>query len=234
MLNDVNAAIRVVASDDAVLEVTSEVLQSLRIRHPPDPEDSLAPTISVDNIAVSADYDEIMRSLWSLSSGCCGGIDGLRPAHLLNLVSYSTAVAGLRHRQSIDGLRPAHLLNLVSYSTAVAGLRHRQSIDGLRPAHLLNLVSYSTAVAGLRHRQSIANFTNEFICGDISDYAAKLLFSANLTALRKKDSGIRPVAVGNVLRRLTARVVVNSPYQSPRCGISRFRSAQSMTIPLSV
>ena len=33
------------------------------------------------------------------------------------------------------------------------------------------------------------------------------MFSANLTALRKKDGGIRPVAVGNVLRRLAAKVV---------------------------
>ena len=29
-------------------------------------------------------------------------------------------------------------------------------------------------------------------------------------------------------------VVVSSPHQSPRCDISRFRSALSMTIPLSV
>ena len=29
-------------------------------------------------------------------------------------------------------------------------------------------------------------------------------------------------------------VVVSSPHQSPRCGVSRFWSAQSMTIPLSV
>ena len=33
----------------------------------------------------------------------------------------------------------------------------------------------------------------------------KLLFSSNLTALRKKDGGIRPVAVGNVFRRLAAK-----------------------------
>ena len=28
--------------------------------------------------------------------------------------------------------------------------------------------------------------------------------------------------------------VVSSPHQSPRCGVSRFRSALSITIPLSV
>ena len=34
----------------------------------------------------------------------------------------------------------------------------------------------------------------------------KLFFSSNLTALRKKDGGIQPVAVGNVFRRLAAMV----------------------------
>ena len=33
-----------------------------------------------------------------------------------------------------------------------------------------------------------------------------LLFSSNHTALRKKDGGIRPVAIGNVPRRLAAKV----------------------------
>ena len=45
-----------------------------------------------------------MRSLLSFSSGFCGGIDGLRSAHLLDLVVDSTAEAGLRLRQSITYL----------------------------------------------------------------------------------------------------------------------------------
>ena len=42
MLIYVMAAIRVMASDDTVLRVTPEVLQSLKQRHPPETEDSLA------------------------------------------------------------------------------------------------------------------------------------------------------------------------------------------------
>ena len=41
--------------------------------------------------------------------------------------------------------------------------------------------------------------------GDVSDYAVKFLFSSNLTALRRKDDGIRPVEVGNVFRHLAAK-----------------------------
>ena len=95
MLNYVKAAIRAVASDDTVFEVTPEVLQSLRLNHPPKTEDYMTPTTPADNIAALADQNKIMRSLRSFSGDCCGGIDGLRPAHILDLVYYSTAEAGL-------------------------------------------------------------------------------------------------------------------------------------------
>ena len=39
MLNDIKAAIRVVSSDDTVLEVTLKVLQVLMLRHPSEAED---------------------------------------------------------------------------------------------------------------------------------------------------------------------------------------------------
>ena len=89
-------------------------------------------------------------------------------------------------------------------------IRSRRSfcggIDGLRPAHLLDHVAVSTAEAGLHLRRSITNLTNKILRGDVSDYAVKLLFSSNLTALKMKDGGIRPVAVGNVFSRLAAKV----------------------------
>ena len=37
-----------------------------------------------------------------------------------------------------------------------------------------------------------------------------------------------------VILTVVVAVAVSSPHQSPRCGVSRFRSAQSITIPLSV
>ena len=138
MLDDIIAATRVVSSDTTVLEDTPEVLQALIPKHPSEPEDSVTPIIPAENIAVTADEKKIIRSF---SGGCCGGIDGLRPAHLFYLVAVSTAEAGL---------------------------------------HL---------------RRSITNLTNKILRGDVSDYAVKLLLSSNRTALRKKDGGIRPVAV---------------------------------------
>ena len=45
MLNDIKAAIRVVSSDDTILEVTPEVIQALMLKHPSEPEDSVTPII---------------------------------------------------------------------------------------------------------------------------------------------------------------------------------------------
>ena len=104
MLNDIKTTIRVVSSDDAVLEVTPVVLQALMLKHPSEPEDSVTPIIPAENIAVTADEKKIIRSLRSFSGGCCGGIDGLRPAHLLDLVAVSTPEAGLHLRRSITNL----------------------------------------------------------------------------------------------------------------------------------
>ena len=69
----------------------------------------------------------------------------------------------------------------------------------------MDLLVISTAEAGLPLRRSITNLTNKILRGDVSDYAVRLLFSSNLTALKKKDGGIRPVAVDNVFRRLAVK-----------------------------
>ena len=57
---------------------------------------------------------------------------------------------------------------------------------------------------------SISSLIHRLISGEISDYPRELLFSASLTALRKKDGGIRPIAVGNVFRRIAAKIVCKS------------------------
>ena len=79
-------------------------------------------------------------------------------------------------------------------------------VDGLRPIHFQDHISNQTAEAGNRLILSLTSLVNTFLNGQISDFARILFFSANLTALRKKDGGIRPIAVGNILRRLASKV----------------------------
>ncbi|GAV09740.1 hypothetical protein RvY_19228 [Ramazzottius varieornatus] len=46
------------------------------------------------------------------------------------------------------------------------------------------------------------------LLGRIPDAICGVLYGASLTALKKKDGGLRPVAVGNTLRRLAGKIVV--------------------------
>ena len=72
-------------------------------------------------------------------------------------------------------------------------------VDGFRPIHLQDLISNQTAEAGNRLILSLTSLVNTFLNGQTSDFARILFFSANLTALRKKDGGIRPIAAGYIL-----------------------------------
>ena len=79
-------------------------------------------------------------------------------------------------------------------------------VDGLRPGHLKDLVAPQTAEAGRRLLKALANLCSKLLRGQIPQHARDLLFAANLTALRKKDGDIRPIAVGNVFRRLASKI----------------------------
>ena len=79
-------------------------------------------------------------------------------------------------------------------------------VDGLRPGHLKDLVAPQTAEAGKRLLKALANLCSKHLRGKMPQHARDLLFAANLTALRKKDGGIRPIAVGNVFRRLASKI----------------------------
>ena len=149
-LGHVSASIRVMASDDTILDVTPEVLRALRFKHPGASADFRP--FSLDINGFSASENNVAKVLRHVAVGSSGGIDGLRPAQLRHLTSNSTAETGQLPIRSLTAL------------------------------------------------------VNRLLNVDVSDNARKLLFSGNLTALRKKDGGIRPIAVGNVLRRLASTV----------------------------
>ena len=78
------------------------------------------------------------------------------------------------------------------------------SMSGLRPAHLrfflgaashVDVLNRMTDMVNMMLKGTLPKKTQTFVCG------------ANLTALRKKDGGLRPIACGDVWRRLTGRCV---------------------------
>ena len=80
--------------------------------------------------------------------------------------------------------------------------------DGIRPSHLLNMTSKGSGAAGERLKASLTSLCNLVLRGEVPASVRPLFFGASLCALAKKDGGIRPIAVGNALRRLATKVVL--------------------------
>ena len=80
------------------------------------------------------------------------------------------------------------------------------SVDGLRPGHLKDLIAPQTAETGRSLMKALANLCSKLLRDQIPQHACDLLLATYLTALRKKDGGIRPIVVGNIFRRLASKI----------------------------
>ena len=83
-------------------------------------------------------------------------------------------------------------------------------LDGLRPAHLKNLTGKSAGEAGARLVTALTALVNTAAAGRLPACARDAFYSASLTALRKSDGGLRPIAVGSVYRRLATKITLRS------------------------
>ena len=81
------------------------------------------------------------------------------------------------------------------------------SLSGLRPEHLRDA---SQAVLQSSVAEEICKLCNLIASGKVCKSVQPLLAGGSLTALLKKDGGIRPIAVGDVLRRLTGKALVRA------------------------
>ena len=101
---DVTAAVRIIASDDGVITLTSEVVAALRLKHPPSPLDLRPlPTEPVSQMS-SVSEEAVMVALKSFRPSSAGGVDVLRPGHLKDLVTPQTAEAGRRLLKDLANL----------------------------------------------------------------------------------------------------------------------------------
>ena len=154
---DMKAALRLLTSDDSLLSPTQDIIGELRAKHPPAPIDQAIPS-SLPNEStnpLSVDRDQVYKAVTSMASGSAGGIDGIRPLFLKQLLAQETAAAGQR---------------------------------------LLD---------------ALTRLVNATLSGAIPDFARRAYFGASLFALRKKDGGIRPIAVGSAYRRLAGRIAAH-------------------------
>ena len=103
-VNDVPAAVCAVASDDIVCDITPDVLESLRSKHPPAPSNIEIIPIPTDIPSMTTSSQDIREAICSFSGSSGGGADGLRPIHLQDPISNQTAEAGNRLILSLTSL----------------------------------------------------------------------------------------------------------------------------------
>lgn len=102
---DVRGAIRLLASDDQLARDSDDVFEALKAKHPPRPEDlDLPPAPNDCTRACLASEADVMATIAHMNSGSSAGLDGLRPAHLKDLVGRSTAEAGARLMSALTRL----------------------------------------------------------------------------------------------------------------------------------
>ena len=108
--------------------------------------------------------------------------------------------------------------------------------SGLRTSHLQDALRRPGRGAPLI--SAIARFCHMWAHGLIPEDMAPVLCGANLTPLRKKDGGVRPIAVGEVLRRLACKTLLNtavakeetSALAPEQVGVGVSRGAESVAL----
>ena len=78
--------------------------------------------------------------------------------------------------------------------------------DGLRPQHLKDMTGPTTNGGAQALISALSRFVTVVLQGKTPTSIRPFFFGASLTALTKKEGGIRPIAVGCTLRRLAAKV----------------------------
>jgi len=78
-------------------------------------------------------------------------------------------------------------------------------MSGLRPQHLKDVTSRRTGDSGTALISSLTALSNTILAGEVPNSVRPFFAGANLSAFTKPGNGIRPIAVGETLRRLVAK-----------------------------
>ncbi|XP_055339157.1 uncharacterized protein LOC129588800 [Paramacrobiotus metropolitanus] len=104
---------------------------------------------------------------------------------------------------SFAPLTPAEVLSVLeAMPRGSAG-----GLDYLRPQHSLDLIGARMDDAASSLCDALTDLLNLILAGKAPPEVVPLLCGARLVALRKKDGGLRPIAVGNIYRRIAAKAV---------------------------
>ena len=140
----------------------------------------------------------LSETAYSLPVNCEEALRQLHPSASPPTVSVTDAPVG--DDFSVDEVLDA----LKTFAPGSTG-----GFSGLMASHL----SGDHGPEHLQLLQSIANLCSAFSWGRLPQEANSLLASARLIPIGKKDGGVRPIAVGEVFRRIAGKILV-ARYQS--------------------
>lgn len=147
---DISGAARILGSEDSIVQGDPEIVAALSEKHPPAPSD-IRPAPSSDISLPDVSPVELDKILLTLPSSSAAGLDGLRFAHIKQMIS----------------------------------------TDVTR-----------------RLRDQLCTLITTVIGGRLPQFILPLFYAASLTAIKKKDGGVRPIACGLSVRRLAAKILL--------------------------
>ena len=77
--------------------------------------------------------------------------------------------------------------------------------SGLRAEHLKTIIKSVPPNRVDKATEAITKLVNTMAAGKVSETVAPYLCGARLHGAKKKDGGTRPIAIGNITRRLTSK-----------------------------
>ena len=87
-------------------------------------------------------------------------------------------------------------------------------LDGLSPRTLKDLTAKTKGQTGLSFLRALTNLVNVILEGKVPFELRPYFFGAKLSALKKPDGGIRPIAVGSTFHRLSAKCAAYHVFES--------------------
>ena len=77
--------------------------------------------------------------------------------------------------------------------------------SGMRPEHLKSILKNTSPALANKTLAALTKVTNAMAAGKVPAQVRPFLCGARLIAGKKKDNSLRPIAVGNLLRRIVAK-----------------------------
>src|SRR6218665_3533428 len=84
---NIRAAVRILCSNESPVPADSESLEELLKMHPPPMDMSEPPLPPSNSLAFQTTEGDVMRMVRSFPAGSAGGPDGIRPQHMLDLIT---------------------------------------------------------------------------------------------------------------------------------------------------